>query len=190
MATMRSSIDSSLPRYEPLADNIDNTQPGGLSGLLHGLGAKKRQREGTVDETFEKNRTKCNRRKAATKVPDWVAERARTRCSHPGCDLKGHAGADGKLRCIKNHGGKAKPRKSDKVPRPPPPRPPSGFCGVTAHKKRWKARIRYDGKQHHLGTSDTKQEAALAHDRDARLKGCTFQCTLNYGSTAASSGAS
>jgi hypothetical protein len=67
--------------------------------------------------------------------------------------------------------------------------PPSGFYGVTAHKKRWKARIRYDGKQHHLGSFGTKQEAALAYDREARLKGCTFQCALNYGSIAAAEAA-
>ena len=47
------------------------------------------------------------------------------------------------------------------------PRPSSGFYGVSANNKRWKAQIRYDGKKHNLGSFDTKQEAALAYDRKA-----------------------
>jgi hypothetical protein len=43
------------------------------------------------------------------------------------------------------------------------PRPSSGFYGVYAKGKRWQARTRYDSKIHHLGTFDTKQEAALAY---------------------------
>jgi hypothetical protein len=39
---------------------------------------------------------------------------------------------------------------------------------VSANGKRWKSRIRYDGKMHNLGTFGTKQEAALAYDREAR----------------------
>jgi hypothetical protein len=39
----------------------------------------------------------------------------------------------------------------------------SGFHGVSANKKRWKAEIRYDGKNHcpgNSGTRHTKEEAA------------------------------
>jgi hypothetical protein len=53
-------------------------------------------------------------------------------------------------------------------PKQPKPRPASSFCGVSASGKRWIVRIRYDSKEHNLGTFDTKQEAALAHDREAR----------------------
>jgi hypothetical protein len=65
-----------------------------------------------------------------------------------------------------------------KKPRKPGPRPSSGFYGVYANGKRWSARIRYDSKQHHLGSFDTKQEAALAYDRAARQ--CGEDKSLNY----------
>jgi hypothetical protein len=42
------------------------------------------------------------------------------------------------------------------------PCPASGFYGVSASGKRWRA-IYYDGKQHHIDSLDTKQEAALAY---------------------------
>jgi hypothetical protein len=58
------------------------------------------------------------------------------------------------------------------------PRPPSGFHGVSAIKKRWRAQIYYDSKDHHLGLFDTKQEAALAYDRAARQ--CGKDKPLNY----------
>jgi hypothetical protein len=45
---------------------------------------------------------------------------------------------------------------------------------VSADKKRW---IAYCNK-HHLGTFDTKQEAALAYDRAARQ--CGEDKPLNY----------
>jgi hypothetical protein len=50
-------------------------------------------------------------------------------------------------------------------PKQPKPRPASGFYGVSAYGKRWKAIMCYDSKNHHLGIFDTKQEAALAHDK-------------------------
>jgi hypothetical protein len=42
---------------------------------------------------------------------------------------------------------------------------------VYAVGKRWQARLRYDGKNYNLGTYDTKQEAALAYDKEARQRG-------------------
>jgi hypothetical protein len=54
---------------------------------------------------------------------------------------------------------------------------------VSASKKRWTAQICYDGKHHYLGTFDTKQEAALAYDREARQ--CGKDKPLNYESIAA-----
>jgi hypothetical protein len=63
-------------------------------------------------------------------------------------------------------------------PKQSKPRPPSGFYGVRASGKRWSAQIRYDSKQHYLGSFDTKQEAALAHDRAVRQ--CGEDTPLNY----------
>jgi hypothetical protein len=63
-------------------------------------------------------------------------------------------------------------------PKQPKPRPPSGFYGVTAQRKQWHAQISYDSKKHRLGTFDTKQEAALAYDREARQ--CGKDKLLNY----------
>jgi hypothetical protein len=61
----------------------------------------------------------------------------------------------------------------------PKPRPPSGFHGVSANGKRWQAQISYGGKQYHLGTFETKQEAALAYDRAATEHG-EGKKPLNY----------
>jgi hypothetical protein len=51
---------------------------------------------------------------------------------------------------------------------------------VGASKKRWKSRITYDGKDSYLGRFDTKQEAALAYDTEARQ--CGKGKPLNYDS--------
>jgi hypothetical protein len=69
---------------------------------------------------------------------------------------------------------------------PKPPKPPyskSGYYGVYASGKRWHAKIRYDSKNHNLGSFDTKQEAALAYDKSARQ--CGEDKRLNYESIAA-----
>jgi hypothetical protein len=63
-------------------------------------------------------------------------------------------------------------------PKQPKPRPASGFYGVSAHGKRWTAQITYDNKEHYLGSFDTKQEAALAYDSEARQ--CRKDKPLNY----------
>jgi hypothetical protein len=63
-------------------------------------------------------------------------------------------------------------------PKIPKIRPKSGFYGVSTSGRRWKARISYDGKEHNLGTFNTKQEAALAYDRKSRE--CGEDKPLNY----------
>jgi hypothetical protein len=72
-------------------------------------------------------------------------------------------------------------------PPQPKPRPPSGYYGVYANGKRWRAEIAYGGKQHGLGYFDTKQEAALAYDRAARE--CGEEKPLNFDSIEAGDGA-
>jgi hypothetical protein len=76
------------------------------------------------------------------------------------------AAAEAQAEHILLHGACAAPKK----PRPKPLRS-SGFHGVYANGKRWRAHIKYDGKPHHIGCFVTKQEAALAYDRAAREHG-------------------
>lgn len=59
------------------------------------------------------------------------------------------------------------------------PRPSSGFYGVSANKNKWRAKLHCDGKTHCLGTFNTKQEAAAAHDKAARQhKGAGAVCNF------------
>jgi hypothetical protein len=44
-------------------------------------------------------------------------------------------------------------------------RPTSGFCGVKASGKGWKAKITINNQNHYLGRFELKEEAALAYDR-------------------------
>lgn len=46
---------------------------------------------------------------------------------------------------------------------------PTGYHGVTAHGKRWRARINVNGKKYHLGVFDTIEEAA-AKRREVELQ--------------------
>jgi hypothetical protein len=62
------------------------------------------------------------------------------------------------------------------------PRPKPGFCGVGANGNRWQARINYDGQNHSLGSFDTKEHAAAAHDRAARQQLWRQRTVCNYGS--------
>jgi hypothetical protein len=66
----------------------------------------------------------------------------------------------------------------------PRARPASGFYGVSARGKRWKASISYGGKQHYLGVFDTKEQAAHAYDEAARTHK-KEEAPLNFTSTEA-----
>ena len=52
----------------------------------------------------------------------------------------------------------------------------TGLLGVTKIKKRFVARIRYDGKKKHLGSFDTAMDAHLAYLKAKRVfhEGCTI----------------
>lgn len=39
----------------------------------------------------------------------------------------------------------------------------SGFLGVSRNRRRWQAKVTVDGRQHHLGTFDTPEEASEAY---------------------------
>jgi len=55
----------------------------------------------------------------------------------------------------------------------------SRYKGVTPCKRSWQARIRVNGKQTHLGTYGTEEEAARAYDAAARRAFGEFAC-LNF----------
>jgi hypothetical protein len=74
----------------------------------------------------------------------------------------------------------AKAQREYSLPRHQRARPSSGYYGVSAYRKRWKARIKYDSKNHHLGCFNTKQEAALAYDKEVRKRGREHAKALNY----------
>jgi hypothetical protein len=61
------------------------------------------------------------------------------------------------------------------------PRAKSGFFGVTAKGHLWQARIKYDGRDHHLGSFGTKEQAAAARDTAARQHHGE-RAVCNYGS--------
>ena len=54
----------------------------------------------------------------------------------------------------------------------------SRYKGVFYHKhsRRWKAGIRHEGKQYHLGTFKTEREAALAYNNGAIIYHKLFAC--------------
>ena len=57
----------------------------------------------------------------------------------------------------------------------------TGLIGVSKNGKRYQAYIRYGGKQHNLGSFDTKEQAGMAYDRfvvDKSTAAVSF--TLNY----------
>jgi hypothetical protein len=62
-------------------------------------------------------------------------------------------------------------------------RPLSGFYGVYSVDSKgsstWQSKIRYDNKQHYLGSFATKEAAALAFDRETRERGFADR-PLNY----------
>ena len=71
-------------------------------------------------------------------------------------------------------------------PPQPKPRPSSGFYGASAYGSKWKAQINYGGKQHSLGYSNTKEEAAAAYDTAARKrKGSDAVCNFESAEAAA-----
>ena len=61
------------------------------------------------------------------------------------------------------------------------PNQTTGLIGVNKSGKRFQAYISYGGKQHHLGSFDTKEQAGMAYDRFVVDKGTEeVSFTLNY----------
>ena len=63
---------------------------------------------------------------------------------------------------------------------PNKPRAKSGFFGVyESGRQRWQAKLRHNGREHHFGTYNTKQEAAAAYDKATRKrKGANAVCNF------------
>jgi len=121
---------------------------------------------------------------------NWPLTQGGTPCkmeSFPVDHLKNaNAGGPGVAKTGRGAKGVAKTGRGAKGVAKERARPASGFYGVTAAQQtngRWKAQIHYNSKQHTLGIFDTKQEAALAYDREARR--CVETKLLNYESIAA-----
>lgn len=51
---------------------------------------------------------------------------------------------------------------------------------MAASGKRWKSTVCYDGRHHSLGVFNTKEEAAVAYDKEARQhKGPNVPCNFD-----------
>lgn len=61
------------------------------------------------------------------------------------------------------------------------PRPKSGFYGVSASGRRWKATLCFNGERYQLGSYNTKEEAAATYDKTSRKRKVP-ESLCNYGS--------
>ena len=69
------------------------------------------------------------------------------------------------------------------------PNQKTGLIGVSKNGKKYTSVIRYGGKQHRLGSFDTKEQAAIAYDQVAIDKSTEEVCfTLNYPNGLSTSG--